>query len=176
MAKGTRGSVRVEIGQVRVNPEDTKLLHASRIRVTKWLEDESPNSDNRYRPARLGAVLSLGQFSAWAVRYAIIRGENNHNGWPERILIPNRRAKILEGRCKPLCACRIDPTEAKAFRKACLSFLETICEPGEKLNQSTFLTLAVVGFAECVRKTPALRNLPMPPWAGHFLFKDLPPP
>ena len=84
---------------------------------------------------------------------------------------------VAGGECERgivLGACRVAPGEATAFRRACLSFFETICDPTEDINQSKFLTLSVVGFAECVKKTAALYNLPMPPWAGRLLFRELP--
>lgn len=174
MSRHSEASPRVELGQVRINPKDAQLIQVARIRLTRWFEREPANADNSYRPARLGALLSPRQFGAWAVRYAIVRAEHEHNCWPEQILIPEHRRRILSERRIVLGACRVAPTEAAAFRRACLSFYEMICAPAEDINQSRFLTLAVVGLAECVKKTAALYNLPMPPWAGRLLFKELP--
>jgi hypothetical protein len=174
MANSQGRSSRVELGLVRTSPKDAALVQQARIRLTRWFEREPASSDNRYRPARLGVILSQRQFSAWAVRYGVVRAEHRHNAWPARIFVPERRLEMLQGRNVLLGACRVDPTEAKAFRKACLSFFEAFCAPTEDINQSKFLTLAVVGFAECVMKTAALHNLPVPPWSGPSLFKELP--
>ena len=165
---------RVELGLVRINPTDAELVQQARIRLTRLFEREAVNSDNPYRPARLGVILSQRRFSAWAVRYAIVRAQHGHDSWDERILVPARRLDILRGRSVRLGACRVDSAEAKAFRKACLSFFETFCDATEDINQSKFLSLAVVGFAECVMGTAALHKLPMPPWSPPSLFKELP--
>ncbi|MHC4917751.1 MAG: hypothetical protein ACYTGB_19925 [Planctomycetota bacterium] len=171
MAKNSRGDPRVELGQVRANLDDAAVILAARIKLTRWLAEEPIDSDNRCRPPRLGAMLSPGKFVSWAVRYAIVRAEQGHRGWPKRILQPPERKKILTGRSAKLCACRVTRSEARAFRRACPDFVETLCEATESINQSKFLTLAVVGFAECVLETAALHNLPLPPWSGHMLFR-----
>ncbi len=172
MATGERRSPRVELGVVRATPGDAELVQQARVRLSKWLERESEDCDNRYRPQRLGAILSQAQFNAWAVRYAIVRAEHGHNAWPERILVPRSRVDALGDRRVVLGTCRVDPAEARAFRQACLSFFETFCRASEDLNQAKFLTLAVVGLAECVLKTAALQNLPMPPWSGRQRFRS----
>ena len=170
MGKSTPTDSRVELGQVRVHLGDATVVQEARVRLTRWLVGEPDDSDTRYRPPRMGAVLSDGQFIAWAVRYAIVRAEQGHRAWPSRILERAKRTQILQGRKLPLGACRVGRPEAKAFRMACLDFVETLSGPTESINQSKFLTLAVVGFAECVRQTAALRNLPLPPWSGQLLF------
>ena len=171
MGKSKSVFSRVELGQVRVSPGDAAIVQQSRIRLTRWLTKEPTDSDNRYRPARLGAMLSTGQFVNWSIRYAIVRAEQGHRGWPERILREVKRAEILAARELSLGACRVRQAEAQALRMACLDFVETLSGPTESINQSKFLTLAVVGFAECVRQTTALRNLPLPPWSGQMLFR-----
>lgn len=171
MAKSSREDPRVELGQVRVNRDDAAVIQAGTIKLTRRLDDEPIDSDNRYRPRRLGSLLSVGMFVSWAVRYAIVRARQGHRGWPKRILQPPERMKILTGRTVKLCACRVPESEARAFRKACPDFVETFCDPTESINQSKFLTLAVVGFAECVLATAALHNLPLPPWSGQLHFR-----
>lgn len=166
MAENEGSFSRVELGLVRINPTDAGVVRQARIRLTRLFEREAANSENPYRPARLGAILSQRRFSAWAVRYAIVRAQHGHDSWDERILVPGRRLEILKGRSVKLRACRVYSADANAFRKACLSFFETLCDATEDINQSKFLTLAVVGFAECVMGTTVLQKLPMPPWSS----------
>lgn len=171
MAKSSREDPRVELGQVRVNRDDAAVIQAATIKLTRRLDEEPADSDNRYRPRRLGVLLSPGMFVGWALRYAIIRARQGHRGWPGRILQPPERKKILTARTVKLCACRVPEGEARAFRKACLGFVETLCDPAEPINQSKFLTLAVVGFAECALSTAALHDLPLPPWSGQLRLR-----
>lgn len=174
MAGNPDGRLRVELGQVRVSAKDAVLVQKARIRLTRWFEREPTDSDNRYRPNRLGVLLSPGKFCAWAIRYVIVRAEQGHKGWPGRVLVPDLRAGMFKQRKVVVGVCRVHPGEAKAFRHACLSFLEDLCHEDEDLTQSKFLTLAVVGFSECVKDTPALHNLPIPPWSAPSLFRELP--
>ena len=94
MAKSSRQDPRVELGQVRVNREDAAIVRAATIKLTRRLDEEPADSDNRYRPRRLGAVLSPGMLVGWALRYAIVRAHQGHRGWPRRILEPPERKKI----------------------------------------------------------------------------------
>ena len=68
MGKSKSVFSRVELGQVRVSPDDATIVQQGRIRLTRWLTEEPADSDNRNRPARLGAMLSTGQFVNWSVR------------------------------------------------------------------------------------------------------------
>jgi hypothetical protein len=156
---------RVELGLVRVNPGDATTVQEAIVRLTEWLRAEDPRSDNSYRPQRMGSVLTNGHFLQWSVRYAIVRSKSNHNGWPPRVLRPDSRGEILTNRSMKLGVCRVREDEAERFRGACLAFIATYCQGGEVLNQSKFLTLSAVGFADCVLQNPKLHNLPVPPWS-----------
>lgn len=154
---------KVELGSVRVNPSDAPLVHKARQKVSLWLLKGGDEAQN-YLPVRLGGVLTPGQFIDWAVTYANVRAGKEHGGWHPRVLKPEHRGVMLTDRSEVLGDCRVSTDDADAFRLACLSFMQVYCPRGEDLTLSRFLTLTVVGFAECVRVTTVLHNLPGPPW------------
>ena len=154
---------KVELGSVRVNPSDAPLVHKARRKVSGWLL-KGGNEAQNYLPVRLGGALTTGQFIDWAVTYANVRAGQEHGGWPLRLRKPEHRSAILADRSEMLGDCRVSKGDADAFRLACLSFMQIYYLDGEDLTLGRFLTLAVVGFAECIQTTSVLHNLPAPPW------------
>lgn len=154
---------KVELGSVRVNPSDAPLVHKARQRVSGWLL-KGGNEAQNYLPVRLGGVLTPGQFIDWAVTYANVRAGKDHGGWHARVLKPEHRSAMLADRSEVLGDCRVSKDDADAFRLVCWSFMQIYYPGGEDLTLGHFLTLAVVGFAECIQTTGVLHNLPAPPW------------
>ena len=155
---------RVDLGELLVNRSDADLIRTIIPLLSGRLEQETPAVSEPFRPPRMGSLLVPGRFFAWAVRYAITRADRDHAGWHLRLRTPEDRKLILTGREVRLGACRVYESEATSFRLACQSFYRTLCARDERMNQSRFLTLSVVGFAECVKACANLHDLPSPPW------------
>jgi hypothetical protein len=161
---------KVELGRVQVSKADAEIVHKARARVSGWLLKGGDEAET-YLPVHLRAILTPGQFTDWAVTYANVRAGKDHSGWHVRVLKSEHRDVMLRERSVVLGDCRVSKLDADAFRIACLSFMQIYCPNEEDLTLNRFLTLSVVGFAECIRATSFLHILPLPPWAprGHRL-------
>ena len=160
----TRAEPSVDLGKVRVGQADAALIHAQIIRLSEWLTGSDSDPPAGWRPPRMGAELAMARYFAWALRYGELLAGYDHQGWPERIADDQQRAEVLAHRDVTLGTCRVGRSQARGFGKACRAFDARFGRPDGRIKGAKFLTVSVVGFAEYVRQTEELSELPEPPW------------
>ncbi len=159
-----------DLGRVLIGQEEAEAILSAEIKMTKWLLALKKKRGNLSPPPRLGLVLSNRWFIAWSIRHVNGLAKDDHNDWPVEIRQGPDRAAILKRRQHVLGICRVSSGEADTFIRTCRDFIETYCEPIERIRQSEFLTLAATAFADHVKQARSLDDLPTPPWYPPDLF------